>query len=90
MTASACIDTQVRTSLGIGLHQKLVLLMYGGQPAGAWRLRESALPPHWRCSLRHHHCAHTAAPLQHTPALNESPSSLFQLITIFHRFRGGG
>lgn len=30
---------QVRAELGIGQEERVVLLMYGGQPAGAWHLR---------------------------------------------------
>ena len=38
---------QVRTELGLGQEERVVLLMYGGQPAGAWHLRAQVLLSLW-------------------------------------------
>lgn len=40
---------EVRRQLSLQDDEKMALLMYGGQPAGLWQLRASALPPGWRC-----------------------------------------
>ncbi|KAA0053429.1 L-arabinokinase [Cucumis melo var. makuwa] len=39
---------EVRKELGIGEDTKLVILNFGGQPAG-WKLKEEYLPPGWLC-----------------------------------------
>ncbi|XP_022136808.1 L-arabinokinase-like isoform X2 [Momordica charantia] len=39
---------EVRKELGIGEDIKLVILNFGGQPAG-WKLKEEYLPPGWLC-----------------------------------------
>ncbi|CAL8996619.1 unnamed protein product [Prunus brigantina] len=39
---------EVRQELGIGDDVKLVILNFGGQPAG-WKLKEEFLPPGWLC-----------------------------------------
>ncbi|KAM7459710.1 hypothetical protein LguiA_036704 [Lonicera macranthoides] len=39
---------EVRRELGIGDDVKLVILNFGGQPAG-WKLKEEYLPPGWLC-----------------------------------------
>lgn len=46
--AASCDIVQVRRQLGLAADEKMLLLMYGGQPAGSWHLRASALPPGWR------------------------------------------
>ncbi|GJY06446.1 hypothetical protein Tco_0373500 [Tanacetum coccineum] len=39
---------EVRSEMGIGEDVKLVILNFGGQPAG-WKLKEDYLPPGWLC-----------------------------------------
>ncbi|KAL3502183.1 hypothetical protein ACH5RR_036632 [Cinchona calisaya] len=39
---------QIRKELGIGEDVKVVILNFGGQPAG-WKLKEEYLPPGWLC-----------------------------------------
>ncbi|XP_076916681.1 L-arabinokinase-like [Bidens hawaiensis] len=39
---------EVRSEMGIGEDVKVVILNFGGQPAG-WKLKEEYLPPGWLC-----------------------------------------
>lgn len=69
---SVALDVQVRRELGLGQEERVVLLMYGGQPAGAWHLRAQArsggrgrLPGTAHCADRSMweglcHCGHRA------------------------------
>ena len=39
----------MRRELGLSEAEKLVVLMFGGWPAGDWQLRADSLPADWRC-----------------------------------------
>eukprot|EP00884_Botryococcus_braunii_P005960 jgi/Botrbrau1/15365/Bobra.0304s0006.1 len=42
---------QVRQELGVPEGKHMLMFMFGGQPAGDWRLREESLPPGWVCVI---------------------------------------